>query len=261
MILTDTHTHLYLTEFEEDRDKVIRRAGEQNVKKMLLPNIDKTTIEDLNSVCDTYPEKCFPMMGLHPSSVGQDYKKDLDTIYKQFDKRKYFAVGEIGIDLYWDKTYEAQQKEAFRTQIRWAIKKKLPIVIHARDSFDEIFEVVDQENCEELRGVFHCFTGSFEQARKALSYGGFFLGLGGVLTFKNSKLDRVVNDIKIENLILETDSPYLAPTPHRGKRNESAYVSLVADKLAEIKNMPKEEVAKITTNNAEKLFKIPVEWT
>lgn len=256
MILTDTHTHLYLKEFEEDRDEVIERARQQYVRKLLMPNIDTTTVEDLNALCEKYPDECFPMMGLHPSSVDNNYEQELENIYHQFNHRNYYAVGEIGIDLYWDKTFEAQQKKVFRTQIKWAIEKNLPIVIHARDSFSEIFEILDEENCKGLRGVFHCFTGSQEQAKKALSYGGFLLGIGGVLTFKNSGLDQVVKKIDMENLILETDSPYLAPTPHRGKRNESAYVSLVADKLAEIKGLPKSKVAAFTTANAQNLFKI-----
>ncbi|MCF8337238.1 MAG: TatD family hydrolase [Bacteroidales bacterium] len=261
MILTDTHTHLYLEAFEDDREEVMQRAKEQQVKKMILPNIDTTSIEALHSLCDQYPSNCFPMMGLHPSSVEANYKNELETIYKKFSERKYYAVGEIGIDLYWDKTYEEQQKEAFRTQIRWAIEKKLPIVIHARNSFDEIFEILDEENHEDLQGVFHCFTGSAEQAAKALGYGGFWLGLGGVLTFKNSRLADVIKDIAMENLLLETDAPYLAPVPYRGKRNESAYVRQVAEKLAITKDLSVEEVARITTENAEKLFKIPVEWS
>ena len=258
MILTDTHTHLYLKDFDEDRAEVFKRARQENVKRMLLPNIDSSTISNLNSLCDEYPEECFPMMGLHPSSVGDNFQEELEIIYNQFGQRHYYAVGEIGIDLYWDKTYEKQQKKAFRTQIRWAINKKLPIVIHARDSFDEIFEILDEENCDDLKGVFHCFTGNKEQADKALAYGGFLLGIGGVLTFKNSKLDSVIEEIALENIILETDSPYLAPTPHRGKRNESAYVSLVADKLAEIKGLSKLKIAEITSDNAANLFKIPV---
>lgn len=261
MILTDTHTHLYLEAFEEDRDEVLQRAKEHEVKKMILPNIDTSSIEALHTLCDKYPAHCFPMMGLHPSSVGEDYKNELATIYSRFLERKYYAVGEIGIDLYWDKTYEKQQKEAFRTQIRWAIEKKLPIVIHARNSFDEIFEILDQENHPDLRGVFHCFTGDAGQAEKALDYGGFWLGLGGVLTFKNSRLDEVIKNIPMENLLLETDSPYLAPVPYRGKRNESAYMRHIAEKLATAKGLPIEEVARITTENAEELFKIPVEWS
>ncbi|MCF8332686.1 MAG: TatD family hydrolase [Bacteroidales bacterium] len=261
MILTDTHTHLYLEAFDEDRDEVMQRAKEHEVKKMILPNIDTSSIEALHALCDKYPDNCFPMMGLHPSSVGEDYKNELTTIYNQFLERKYYAVGEIGIDLYWDKTYEEQQKEAFRTQIGWAIEKKLPIVIHARNSFDEIFEILDQENHADLRGVFHCFTGDAKQAEKALSYGGFWLGLGGVLTFKNSQLDEVIKNIPMENLLLETDSPYLAPAPYRGKRNESAYVRHIAEKLATTKGLSIEKVGRITTENAEELFKIPVEWS
>ena len=261
MILTDTHTHLYLKEFGEDRDDVMKRALDQDVRYMIMPNIDSSSIDDLHTLCDHYPSHCFPMMGLHPGSVDQHYQEELEKIGSLFKKRTYYAVGEIGIDLYWDKTYKEQQKQAFRTQIEWAKDMQLPIVIHARDSFETIFEVLDDVNSDKLRGVFHCFTGTAEQAEKALSYGGFWLGIGGVLTFKNSKLDKVIEEVDMENLILETDSPYLAPAPNRGKRNESSYIRLVADKLAAIKGLTTEQVAEITTANAEKLFKIPVKWS
>jgi TatD DNase family protein len=196
------------------------------------------------------------MMGLHPTSVDKDYASELKKIKEYLDNDQYIAIGEIGIDLYWDKTHQAEQEEAFRTQIGWAIERELPIVIHARDSFKEIFEVVDDMNCEKLRGVFHCFTGTAEDARKIIDYGGFKMGIGGVLTFKNSKLDEVVKDISLEHLILETDSPYLAPAPHRGKRNESSYVSLVTQKLAETKGLPLKDIASATTQNAVELFNL-----
>lgn len=261
MILTDTHTHLYLNAFSEDRDDVMQRALDKDIRYMIMPNIDSSSINDLHTLCDNYPSHCFPMMGLHPGSVDEHYQEELKKIGTHFEKRTYYAVGEIGIDLYWDKTYKEQQKEVFRTQIEWAKNMQLPIVIHARDSFETIFEVLDDVNSSELRGVFHCFTGTAGQAEKALGYGGFRLGIGGVLTFKNSTLAEVVKDVDIKHLLLETDSPYLAPTPNRGKRNESSYVRLVADKLAAIKGLTTEQVAEITTANAEELFKIPVKWS
>ncbi len=256
MTLIDTHTHLYLKEFDEDRAEVFQRASNVGVKKMLLPNIDSSSVEQLKQTCSEFPDFCYPMMGLHPTSVDKDYASELKKIKEYLDNDQYIAVGEIGIDLYWDKTHQAEQEEVFRTQIGWAIERELPIVIHARDSFKEIFEVVDDMNCEKLRGVFHCFTGTAEDAMKIIDYGGFKMGIGGVLTFKNSKLDEVVKDISLEHLILETDSPYLAPAPHRGKRNESSYVSLVAQKLAETKGLPVEDVAKATTKNAIELFNL-----
>ncbi len=256
MTLIDTHTHLYLKEFDEDREEVFQRAENVGVKKMLLPNIDSSSVARLKNTCNEFPDFCYPMMGLHPTSVDKEYSSELKKIKEHLDNNQYVAIGEIGIDLYWDKTYQAEQADAFRTQIGWAIDRKLPIVIHARDSFKEIFEVVDDMNCKQLRGVFHCFTGTAEDARKIIDYGGFKMGIGGVLTFKNSKLDEVVKDISLEHLILETDSPYLAPAPHRGKRNESSYVSLVAQKLAETKGLPVEDIAEATTKNAVELFNL-----
>lgn len=250
----DTHTHLYSDAFAEDRDAVIARALEAGVHKMLLPNIDMASIEGMFDLERKYPENCFPMMGLHPTSVQEDWEMQLSTIKKYLFERPFIAVGEIGIDLYWEKKYKDIQVAAFIEQINWAKELDLPIVIHARDSFPEIFEVLDQHNDERLKGVFHCFSGTVEDAAKIRNYGGFLLGIGGVLTFKKSGLDAVVAEIPLEELILETDAPYLAPTPHRGKRNESAYIPLIAEKLSDIHQVSVEKVAQITTANAEALF-------
>lgn len=255
-MLIDTHAHLYSDQFDEDRDEVIQNAINSGVEKLLLPNIDLESIDGMHQLVKDYPNNCFPMMGLHPCSVGEDYKDVLTKMKSLLDLNKYIAVGEIGMDLYWDKTFINEQADALRIQIEWAKKMCLPIVIHVRDAFDEIFEVIDPLNDDNLTGIFHCFTGDLNQANKILNYGGFKLGLGGVLTFKNSGLDKVVSEIDIKNLVLETDSPYLAPTPHRGKRNESNYVNLVANKLSDIKSISVDEVAKITTQNANEIFKM-----
>jgi TatD DNase family protein len=224
---------------------------------MLLPNIDQSSIEGMLTLADNYPNICYPMMGLHPCSVDENSLEILKNLEFFFtENHKFIAVGEIGIDLYWDKTFLKEQIEAFEIQINWAKKYKLPIVIHARDSFNEIFEVLDQMNDEHLTGVFHCFSGNLEQANKVLSYGGFKLGIGGVVTFKKSGLDEVLKNISIDHLILETDSPYLAPTPYRGKRNESSYIPLIAEKLSSIYGISEEEIGIITTQNALNLFKL-----
>ena len=258
MTFIDTHTHLYLDAFDEDRSEVFKRAENVDVKYMLLPNIDSGSISLMEDSCRQFPGQCFPMMGLHPGSVNGEYKKELNRIEAALNTSKHIAIGEIGMDLYWDKTYRRQQEEAFRTQIGWAIEYKLPIVIHARDAFDEIYKVVNEMNCDDLTGVFHCFTGNLEQAQEMLGLGGFKLGIGGVLTFKNASLDKVVQNIDLEHLLLETDSPYLAPAPYRGKRNESSYIPLIAEKLALAKNLTVEEVAEKTTKNAVELFNLPV---
>jgi TatD DNase family protein len=254
MQLVDTHTHLFSSQFNEDIDAVIQRAKEDGVEKFYLPNINSQTIDAMMGLCKKYPENCFPMMGLHPCDVKEDVEKELTLVEQWHEKHKFLAVGEIGIDLYWDKTFIEEQKHAFRTQIRLAKRLQLPIVIHVRDSFPEVFEIVDEENDDQLFGIFHCFNGTLDQAHHIINYGGFKMGLGGVLTFKNAGVDKTVANIDMEHLVLETDSPYLAPTPHRGKRNESAYVRLVAEKLAEIKQLPLEEVARITTANANQVF-------
>jgi TatD DNase family protein len=254
MILTDTHTHLYLNDFQSDRDEIMKRAFSKNVQYLLLPNIDSSSINDLHQLCDTYPDNCFPMMGLHPGSVKENYRDELKIIEMQLKTRDYVAVGEIGIDLYWDKTFAKEQEYAFRFQLDLALDKKLPVAIHQRESYEEIIKVIRHVNNPELTGVFHCFTGSHNEALEIISLG-FKLGLGGVLTFKNSKLSETMEKVDLEHIILETDSPYLTPAPFRGKRNESSYVYHVAEKLAEIKNTTIEEVAKITTANANRLFK------
>lgn len=255
MILTDTHAHLYLKEFSHDRQKVITTAIEKNVRYILLPNIDSSTIGGMLNLCDMFPKNCFPMIGLHPTSVKSDFKDELKTVEQWLEKRKFYAIGEIGIDLYWDKSFAKEQEIAFRHQINLAKKNNLPIVIHSRYSFIEIHKIVKDLNTSELTGVFHCFTGSLEEANKIIDLG-FMLGIGGVLTFKNSGLDKIVEKIDLKHIILETDSPYLTPVPFRGKRNESAYISYIAEKLAEIKNISIKEVAEITTKNAMDLFKI-----
>jgi TatD DNase family protein len=256
MYLIDTHSHIYQPPFADDRDAMMQRALEAGVKKILLPNIDIESVERVHALCDAYPDVCYPMMGLHPCDVKENYKEVLDKLYKHFSERKYIAVGEIGIDLYWDKTTLPYQMEAFKIQIGWAKELALPIVIHARESFEEIFAVLDEMNDERLKGVFHCFTGTIEQAQKVIDYGDFIMGVGGVLTYEKSGLDKVVTDIPMEYLVLETDSPYLTPKPYRGKRNESAYTRIVAEKLALVKGISLEEVMTITTRNAEELFKV-----
>lgn len=255
--LIDTHTHLYLDAFDEDRHAMIGRAVEAGVKRMLLPNIDLASIDGMHALCDAYPTVCFPMMGLHPCDVKDGFEEVLSAMRKKFTERNYVAVGEIGIDLYWDKTTLPIQTQAFETQIQWAKELEIPIVIHARDSFNEIFEVMDRLHDERLRGVFHCFTGNAEQAQKILDYGNFLMGIGGVLTYEKSGLAEVAKDIPLEKLVLETDSPFLTPKPYRGKRNESAYVKFVAEKLAEVKQTDLSTIAFQTSENARKMFNLP----
>jgi len=253
MILFDTHTHIYSEEFNEDRDEAIKRSFEEGVTQLLLPNIDLDSIEPMHQLCNSYPDNCFPMMGLHPTSVKENYKEVLQTIRKELDNRKYIAIGEIGIDLYWDKTFAEEQRLALLEQFQWAIEFDLPVVIHSRDSHNEIMKVIKEFNNPYLRGVFHCFTGTTEQAQEIIDIN-FMMGLGGVLTFKNSGLANEIVDIDMKHFILETDSPYLTPTPYRGKRNESSYIKLIAEKLAEVKGISLEQVAQITTENTRSLF-------
>jgi len=254
MKLIDTHTHLYLEQFDNDIDSVIKRALDNKVEQCFLPNIDSTTIAPMMDLVSKYPENCFPMMGLHPTSVKENYRDELKIVEQQLENNKFYAIGEIGIDLYWDKTFLPQQEEAFIFQIELAKKYDLPIVIHARKSFNQIFNIVDKLNDDKLTGIFHCFGGSLEQANKIIDYKGFKLGIGGVLTFKTSKLREVLKNVDLEHIVLETDSPFLTPAPFRGKRNESAYILNIAKKLAEVKNSPLETVAEITSRNAEELF-------
>lgn len=255
MILADTHTHLYLEHFDPDRRQVIQNALDSGVQYMLLPNIDRDSIPPLLSLADSYPEHCIPMMGLHPTSVKNDYLDHLSEVEKWLGQRKFCAVGETGIDLHWDKTHQKEQEIAFREQIRLAAKYDLPIVIHSRNSFGEIMNVLKDEKHDALRGVFHCFSGSLDEAHDAIGLG-FMLGIGGVLTYKKSGLDAVVDSLDLKHILLETDAPFLPPVPHRGERNESARVLLVAMKLAQLTGRSVAEIAEITTQNARKLFQL-----
>ena len=258
MILIDTHAHLYLDEFDTDHETVIQNAIRSGVKQILCPNIDSKSLTALDTLCESYPGYCLPMMGLHPTSVKENYKDELEIIRKRLfesPQEQYIAIGEIGIDLYWDKTFLLQQQEVLELQLEWALSKKLPVAIHSRDSFDAIMEVL--QNFNSLTGVFHCFSGNVEQAEQVVNKG-FLLGIGGVVTFKNAGLDKVVLATDLSNIVLETDAPYLAPMPFRGKRNESAYVSLVAQKIAQLKNVSYTEVCEITSGNAIKLFNLAV---
>jgi len=249
----DTHTHLYSEEFKTDINEALKKAIDAGVEKFFLPNIDSSSVACMHALCEKHPQHCFPMMGLHPCSVKENYKEELAIAYNYLQSKKYIAVGEIGIDLYWDKTFYKQQVEAFETQINWALEFNLPIVIHCRNSFDEIFEVLTRFK-KLPKGIFHCFSGNAEQAQKVIDITGFKLGIGGVVTFKNSGLDKAIEHIDLNHLVLETDSPYLAPVPYRGKRNESSYIPLIAAKIAEIKNCSLLDVATITTANAKEIF-------
>ena len=253
MNIIDTHTHLYLNQFKDDIDKVIQRSKDIGINKFIFPAIDSTHFDDMHDLKNKYPGSIYLMSGLHPTDVKENFKQELEFVVNSLKSHSYVAIGEIGIDLYWDKTYLKQQQEAFTFQIRLAIKHDLPIVIHCRDAFDEIFEILDKENCDKLRGVFHCFTGTLEQAKRAIDLD-FVLGIGGVVTFKNGGIDKFLNQIDLKHIVLETDSPYLAPVPFRGKRNESSYIIHVVEKLSEIYGLSKEEIAHITTKNAEKVF-------
>ncbi len=256
MRLVDTHTHIFAEEFDDDRDLVIQRAIQTGAEFLILPNIDIQSIDSLLDVCQSYPDLCKAAIGLHPTSVTENYTTQLDEIYKAIClNTNCVAIGEIGIDLYWDKTLLQQQKEVFKTQIEWALELNKPIIIHQRDSFDEILLTLNQFGNQLPRGVFHCFGGTLLQAEAVLEKG-FLLGIGGVLTFKNSKLAEVLNHIPLEKIVLETDAPYLAPAPYRGKRNEPSYLPYIVDKLADIYKISTSEVAAITTQNAIDLFKL-----
>jgi len=255
MILTDTHTHLYYEKDLELRAALMARCLENKVSRLFLPNVDSDSIPLVFSLAEQYPEHCFPMLGLHPCDVKANFKEELATIEREIAQRKVYAIGEIGIDLHWDKSTLSIQKEAFRIQIEWAKQLDLPIVIHCREAFDEIFEILCELKDEKLRGIFHCFSGTLEQAEKVINLG-FYLGIGGVLTYKNSGLDQVVAKIPLEHLVLETDSPYLTPVPFRGKPNESSYLIYVAQKLADIKQISIEDIAEITTQNSKLVFGI-----
>lgn len=254
-MITDTHTHLYSEQFDEDQKAMMLRAKNAGVSRFFIPAIDSTYTERMFQLEKDFPKDVFLMMGLHPTHVNKNYLDELAHVKHWIDKRHFYAIGEIGIDLYWDKTFLTQQQEAFKTQIRWAKEKKLPIVIHCRDAFDEIFEVLESEKSEDLFGIFHCFTGTKEQAEKAISFN-MKLGIGGVVTFKNGKIDQFLHEIDVKHIVLETDSPYLAPIPYRGKRNESAYITHVIDKLATIYGLSFDEIAAITTQNSKDIFGI-----
>lgn len=251
----DTHTHLYDEKFDNDRTVMIQSAITAGVGKMFLPNCDSATIEGMFAVEKEFPENCFAMMGLHPCYVKENVADELKIVEQWLSKRKFAAVGEIGLDYYWDKTFVNEQKSAFRTQIEWSLQYNLPTVIHTRESTKDTIDIVKEYEPKGVRGVFHCFSGSLETAKQITDMG-FYLGIGGVLTYKNSGLQEVIRHIDLKHIVLETDAPYLTPVPHRGKRNESAYTILVAQKLAEIKEMDLSEIEKVTTENAMRLFSI-----
>lgn len=253
MHLVDTHTHIYIPEMREQIGAIMHRAQQNRVQKFFLPNIDEQSVNDVFSLCDAYPQSCFPMMGLHPCSVTANVEDSLSYIKNYIDESRIVGIGEIGIDLYWDKTYVEQQKHAFRVQIQWAKDRNLPIIIHCREAFDEIYEILQHEYDEKLRGIFHCFTGTETQALQIIELG-FYLGIGGVLTYKNSGLADAIKNIDLKHIVLETDSPYLSPVPHRGKPNESSYIIHVAEKLALVKNTSLEQIAQQTSLNAQLIF-------
>lgn len=252
MTLTDTHAHIYLEAFNDDLDQVVLEADQKQVRKIYIPNIDASSIDAMHAVEAKF-SNCFSMMGLHPCSVKENYREELLIVKDWLIQRPYAAVGEIGIDLYWDKTFVREQEEAFRQQIEWAIDYHYPVVIHSRDSLDLTIEIVKDYRQHDFTGIFHCFTGTIAQA-KDITDMGFYVGIGGVLTYKNSGLDSVVKHISPEYIVLETDSPYLSPVPYRGKRNQPAYIWDIAQKLAQVLDLSIEEVGDLTTANAKKIF-------
>jgi TatD DNase family protein len=253
-IFIDSHTHLYDEQFDQDRDQIVQKAIDAGVTKMYLPNCDSETIAPMMRMAAQWPENCFPMMGVHPCYIKENYKQELATAESWLGKEKFSAIGEIGLDYYWDKTFVEEQKDAFNIQIDWALSMQLPIVIHTRDSMSDGISMVKAKQNGNLSGIFHCFGGSAEEAKQIIDLG-FYLGIGGVATFKKNILDEVLKDISLEHIVLETDAPYLAPVPYRGKRNESSYIPLIGTKIAAIKNCSVEEVAAITTRNAERIFR------
>lgn len=254
-MLIDTHSHIYSTDFLQDQAEVIQRAYSNDIRKIILPNIDSSSVKNLLDMADMYPHICFPLMGLHPTSVNHDYQEELQVVEYWLKKRKFYGIGEIGIDLFWEKSFLMEQTDAFRHQLELASQYDLPVVIHVRDSFDEVYAVIKEVSDEKLTGVFHSFTGTLEQAKMVTDLG-FKIGVNGIVTFKNSGLDEVIKQIDPSNLIIETDSPYLTPVPFRGKRNESSYLVYVAQKIADLHQMTVGEIAKVTTENARKLFGI-----
>lgn len=253
MIFTDTHTHLNSEQFDEDRNQMIQRAIDAGVQRLFIPSVDSVSTKSMFDVAEAFPKNIHLMMGVHPTHIKENYKEELSIAREWLETGKFVAVGEIGVDLYWDATFKEQQMQAFRTQIQWAKELKLPINIHCRNAFNEVFEVLEQEKSPELFGIFHCFTGTVADAKKAIGYN-LKLGIGGVATFKNGKIDKFLAEIPLEHIVLETDAPYLAPTPFRGKRNESMYTVNVAEKLATIYNKSLSEIAKITTQNSKDVF-------
>jgi TatD DNase family protein len=257
MQFVDTHAHLYLKHFEDDREETVKNAILRNVSKIVLPNIDSTTIRAMKQLCDNFSSNLFPLMGLHPVSVKNTYKDELEIISRELETGHYYGIGESGIDLYHDSSFLKEQKEAFIFQIELGIKYNLPIIIHARESFAEIFEILDNYKNRLSGGIFHAFTGTVDQAKTIIHEFGFFLGIGGIVTFKNSGLDGIIKEIPLEHMVIETDAPFLAPVPYRGKRNESSYVVYIAEKIAQIKKKSINYVADITTRNAVQIFKLP----
>lgn len=255
MVLTDTHTHLYYETDEIRRMELMQRCSDNSIDRLFLPNVDAASIPLMFDLLTAYPDSCYPMLGLHPCSVKENWEEELAIIVPALHQHKIYAVGEIGIDLYWDKTFLTQQIHAFKLQIKWAKTLKLPIVIHCRDAFDEVYQVLQEEHDENLRGIFHCFTGTLEQANKITNLG-FYLGIGGVVTYKNAGLDKILPQVDLGYVVLETDSPYLTPVPYRGKPNESSYLIYVAQKVAELYQTSVEHVANITTENSKKVFGI-----
>jgi TatD DNase family protein len=254
--MIDTHTHLYSEEFDADRDEAIKRAMDSGVTQFVIPSTDTGDFEAMMKLCSDYPAICFPAVGLHPTSVKENYEDELAFVEKQLDSKRFVAVGEIGIDCYWSMDYIVQQRDAFERQVKLAEKHNLPIIIHARDSFDEIFSILDRVHNSNIKGIFHGFSGSDDDYLKVRDYGTFKIGIGGVITFKNSKLPQVLEIIPITDIVLETDAPYLTPHPYRGKRNESSYIPLIAQKIAELKNISVEEVDRITSENAKAMFNL-----
>lgn len=253
MGIIDTHAHIYVKQFAEDSDEMIQKAKEQGVEAIFMPNIDFNTIAPMLALANKYPNYCYPMLGLHPCDVKENYKQVLSEMKPLFEQDKYYGVGETGLDYHWDLTFKKEQKEALKIQTEWANEMELPLILHTRKSFEDTFEVVSKNKSDNLTGIFHCFGGSVEDAQKVFNIG-FYIGIGGVLTFKKSGLDKVIEQLPLDKVVIETDSPYLAPTPFRGKRNEPAYTNLVVEKMTEVKGMSKEEVIEITSNNARELF-------
>lgn len=261
-MLIDTHAHLYLEHFTDDLEEVVQRCRSNQVEKVFLPNIDSESLPGLKAVCQSYPNIFYPLLGLHPCSVKTNWREELDTIndlirggLSDFPGQRIYGIGEIGLDYYWDTSFKAEQQEALRIQVNWAKELQLPIILHCRDAFEDLFRIVEEMNDENLTGIFHCFSGSLEEARSIIGLGGFYMGLGGVLTFKKSSdLREVIRQVPLEHLVLETDAPYLTPAPHRGKRNESAYVLHVAEQLADIHGISLDDIATATTANSATIF-------